>query len=168
VIVPQRITFEDFVVEIRGQQMVASLVCLAPAASPTSPNAEPGEIYAKDGVAINGYDVISYFVEKRATKGSAQFSVNYKGARFYFSSEKHRDIFAGDPVRYAPQYGGYCALGMAKGYKAPSEPEAFTIVDEKLYINYDSEVLDAWCSDSGTYIEKADTNWRALKSKPAL
>jgi YHS domain-containing protein len=125
------------------------------------------EIYASNGVAINGYDPVAYFTDHKPVKGTEAFSTSYKGATFYFASADHRAAFLSDPERYAPQYGGYCAFGTAKGYKAPTEPQAFTIVDDKLYLNYNDDVTKTWRSDIGGYIKKANANWDTVRAQPA-
>lgn len=125
------------------------------------------EIYATKGIAINGYDPVAYFTDHRPVKGSKRFVASYKGATFLFASAAHRDAFARDPGHYAPQYGGYCAYGTAEGHKATTAPQAFTIVDGKLYLNYNDEVLKTWRSDIGGYIQKANSNWNAVRAQPA-
>ncbi len=94
-----------------------------------------GEYFERDGVAIYGYDPIAYFAEIKPVKGSAEFHAEYQGSTFHFSSAANRDTFTTDPDKFAPQYGGYCAFGMAKGYKAVIGPDAFTVVGERLYLN---------------------------------
>lgn len=125
------------------------------------------EIYATDGVAINGYDAVSYFTDQKPVKGTREFSTSYKGATFYFASAAHRDAFAKDPGHYAPQFGGYCAYGTAEGHKAPTQPQAFTVVDDKLYLNYNDDVARKWRSDVDGYIRKANANWEAVRAQPA-
>lgn len=125
------------------------------------------EIYAADGVAINGYDPVAYFTERKPIKGNPEFSASHKGSNFHFSSQQNRDVFIRSPDRYAPQYGGYCAYGLARGYKATTQPQAFTIVDDKLYLNYSDEVMATWRSDTAGYIAKADANWPGVKDDPA-
>ncbi|UWM78865.1 YHS domain-containing protein (plasmid) [Rhizobium sp. WSM4643] len=125
------------------------------------------EIYATNGVAINGYDAVAYFTDHKPVKGTREFSTSYKGATFYFASAAHRDTFAKDPGHYAPQYGGYCAFGTAEGHKAPTQPQAFTVVHDKLYLNYNDDVAKTWRSDIGGYIRKANANWDAVRGQPA-
>ncbi|KAA1177174.1 YHS domain-containing protein [Rhizobium tropici] len=125
------------------------------------------EIYVTNGVAINGYDPVAYFTDHKPVKGTQEFSTSYKDATFYFASASHRDAFAKDPEHYAPQYGGYCAYGTAEGHKAPTQPQAFTVVDDKLYLNYNDKVLGTWRSDISGYIKKANTNWDAVRAQPA-
>lgn len=124
-----------------------------------------GEIFTPDGVAIHGYDPVSYFTDGKPVRGSAAFTSIYKGATFRFVSQAHRDIFATDPEHYSPQYGGFCAYGTARGYKATTEPQAFSIVDGKLYLNYDDEVAKNWSSDRQAFIERADENWDKVKTQ---
>lgn len=130
-------------------------------------SASAGEIYATNGVAINGYDAVAYFTDHRPVKGSDKFALTYQGATFYFASAVHRDAFAKNPKHFAPQYGGFCAFGTAQGHKAPTEPQAFTIVDDKLYLNYNDQVLKTWRADTGDNIKKANANWGAVRTQPA-
>jgi YHS domain-containing protein len=131
----------------------------------TSLLAQKPDIFVKDGAAIRGYDPVAYFVSGKPVIGSKEFSVDYMGARWYFSSKQNADAFKADPAKYAPQYGGYCAYGLAGGHKASTEPDAWTIVDGKLYLNYNKEVQAMWSKDQKGYIMKADKNWPAVKNK---
>ncbi|MBN8954759.1 MULTISPECIES: YHS domain-containing (seleno)protein [unclassified Rhizobium] len=126
-----------------------------------------GEIYTTDGIAINGYDAVAYFTDHRPVKGSDKFTAPYKGATFYFASAAHRDAFIQNPEHFAPQYGGYCAFGTAQGHKATTEPQAFTVVNDKLYLNYNDMVLKTWRSDIAGYINKANENWETVKAQPS-
>lgn len=118
-----------------------------------------GEYFERDGVAISGYDPVAYFVDMKPVKGSPEIDAGYKGSTFHFSTAANRDRFAANPDRFAPQYGGYCAYGMAKGYKAKIDPAAFTVIDGKLFLNYNDTVRAQWLSDISGYIRKADANW---------
>ena len=129
--------------------------------------ARAGEMFTPDGVAIHGYDPVSYFTDGKPVRGSAAFTTIYKGATFRFVSRAHRDLFATDPEHYSPQYGGFCAYGTARGYKATTEPQAFSIVDGKLYLNYDDEVAKTWWSDRQAFIKRADENWDKVKTQAA-
>lgn len=122
-----------------------------------------GEYLEKDGVAINGYDPVAYFAEMKPVKGSPEFHVGYQGSTFYFSTAANRDTFTANPDTFAPQYGGYCAFGMAKGYKAVINPDAFTVVGQRLYLNYSETVRSRWLSDIPGYIRQADANWPDVK-----
>lgn len=119
----------------------------------------------KNGLALQGYDAVAYFEDGKATEGSSAITAGYNGAVYYFSSEKNKMLFLKNPSRYIPQFGGYCAYGMSQGYKAPIKPEAFTIVDEKLYLNYNLEVKTMWMKEQQVRIAKANENWKKMESK---
>ena len=128
-------------------------------------NASAGEFFERNGVAISGYDLVAYFDEERPVKGVPEFRAEFRGSTFQFISAAHRDAFAADPGKFSPQYGGYCAYGTAKGYKAKIDPEAFTVVQGKLYLNYSDAVQTRWLSDIPGYIEKADVNWPEVQKQ---
>lgn len=123
-----------------------------------------GEFYEPGGVAIRGYDPVAYFEERRPVKGSPSWSVQFQGSTFYFASAAHRDVFSAAPEQYAPQYGGFCAFGAAKGYKAKIDPDAFSLVNGKLYLNYSVSVREQWLENVPGYIAKADRNWPQVRS----
>ena len=125
-----------------------------------------GTYFEKGAAAIDGYDPVAYFKENKPVKGSDSFTVTHEGSTFRFSSAANRDAFVADPQKYAPQYGGFCAYAVANGYKAKIEPDAFTIVDDKLYLNYDQSVQRRWRRDIPGYIRKGDRNWPAVSKKP--
>jgi YHS domain-containing protein len=114
-------------------------------------------------LAIKGYDPVAYFTDGRAVVGKPEFKQVWQGSLYQFASPQHRDQFAADPERYAPQFGGFCALGVAKGMKAEVDPEAWTIVNGKLYLNYDQAFRDQWRADAATNIAKAEKNWKTMK-----
>jgi len=127
--------------------------------------AQQDEIYVKDNAAINGYDVVAYFKEGKPVKGTTDFNVSYKGASWHFATKENAELFKTNPGKYEPQYGGYCAFGCSRGYKAKTNPDAWTIVDGKLYLNYNTDVRDTWNKDQQGYIKKADANWLDIKYK---
>jgi hypothetical protein len=112
-------------------------------------------------VAIGGYDPVSYFIDGRATKGSPDVSQTWLGATWHFSKATHRDAFASDPIRYAPQYGGFCSLGTAgEQASANIDPEAWRIVGGKLYLFSGKEGLeDDFDARAADVIAKADVKW---------
>lgn len=116
-------------------------------------------IFERNGLAIDGYDPVAYFTEMKPVKGSPEFRADYQGSTFHFVSVAHRDAFTADAEKFVPQYGGYCAYGTAKGYKAKIDPVAFTVVGNKLYLNYSETVRSQWLTDIPGYIKKADANW---------
>lgn len=119
-------------------------------------------IFQKEGFAIRGYDPVAYFTQQEPKKGDAQISYKWQGATWLFSSEKNKTLFVENPEKYAPQYGGYCAWGTSENYKAPTDPFAWTIVNGKLYLNYNVKVQLGWMPEKTTRIPKADSNWIKL------
>ena len=87
-----------------------------------------GEFNEHNGVAIKGYDPVAFFKDNKPVRGNDDLRFDYKGSAFVFASQENRAAFAADPERYAPQYGGYCAFGTARGYKADIDPSTFTVV----------------------------------------
>jgi hypothetical protein len=124
--------------------------------------AQKPEIYADRAGAIRGYDPVAYFTESRPVKGSDEHVYEWKGARWRFSSAANRERFAAAPEKYAPQYGGYCAYGVAQNYAVSIDPQAWSIVEGKLYLNYSRSVRETWNKDIPGYIRKADANWPAV------
>ena len=109
--------------------------------------------------AVGGYDVVAYFTDNAAVEGMVSITAEHDGASYRFASAAHRDAFLADPARYLPQYGGYCAYAVSQGHTASVDPEAWTIVDGKLYLNYSREVRAIWQSDVPRHIRLADGNW---------
>jgi YHS domain-containing protein len=116
------------------------------------------------GVAIEGADPVAYFTEGKAVEGSSDFAHEWMGATWRFVSAANRDRFAAEPEKYAPQYGGYCAWAVSQGYTAKIDPEAWTIVDDRLYLNYSKEVRTQWSADVPGNIAKGDANWPKLRA----
>ena len=121
-------------------------------------------IYEKDGIAIEGYDVVSYF-EGEPVKGSSDYTSELDDVTFYFASEDHRMEFDKAPLKYLPQYGGYCAYAMAKNGELVSiNPEAYLIQDEKLYLFYKAwgvNTLKKWQKEDEASLRKAaDAQWQ--------
>ena len=112
------------------------------------------------GVAIMGYDPVAYFTENQAVKGSEKFSYEWLGTPWHFANNKHREMFMNEPVKYAPQYGGYCAGEVVGGSTTVNvDPEAFKIIDGKLYLIYDKGNAAKFASDAEELVPKADANW---------
>jgi YHS domain-containing protein len=116
------------------------------------------------GTAIEGYDPVAYFTEGRPVEGESGFAHDWMDATWYFATAENRDQFAADPDRYAPQYGGYCAWAVAHGYTAKIDPEAWKIVDGKLYLNYSKDVQAQWAEDIPGNIAKGDANWPKIRA----
>jgi YHS domain-containing protein len=118
------------------------------------------------GVAIEGYDPVAYFTDGRATKGSEEFTYDWLGATWHFANAEHRELFTSKPVRYAPQYGGHCALGTAFGESTANiDPEAWSIVDGKLYLQYSQGAREGWEQDRAKRIAEANQKWPEIKAR---
>lgn len=122
--------------------------------------AEP-EVFAPGGVAISGYDPVAYFTEGRAVAGQASHALMWRGATWYFASADTMAAFEMNPAAYAPQYGGYCAYAMSKGAVSATAPEAFTVYEGRLYLNYSTEVRAIWKADIPGNTALADGFWPA-------
>lgn len=127
--------------------------------------AQQPEIFSINGIAIKGYDVIAFFKSKAAVKGADSIAYEWKNTRWLFSTKANRDSFIADPERFSPCYGGYCAYGMSNGYKAPTETNTWTIINDKLYFNYNKKVQENWNKNRETFIKKADEQWVNVKTK---
>ena len=117
------------------------------------------------GVAIKGYDPVAYFLEAKPVKGADEFTHEWNGAEWRFASAANRDKFAAEPVKYAPQFGGYCAWAVSQGYTAGIDPEAWRVVEGKLYLNYDRKVQAMWEKDAAGNIAKGEKNWPEILKK---
>jgi hypothetical protein len=143
--------------QIAKLRWVVALLCSAVAFQFTAARADN----ATNHVAIQGYDVVSYFTEGKPVKGSADISVPYDDAKWQFANTSHKDMFAADPDRYMPQYGGSCAGGMAMGVAVPANPENWVIVDGKLYMVAGTKAdLEAWKAHAAENIAAANQNWK--------
>ncbi|MEM8562271.1 MAG: YHS domain-containing (seleno)protein [Pseudomonadota bacterium] len=118
--------------------------------------------YDPSGVAIRGADTVAYFTQMQYVPGTDAFTTQWNGATWKFSSQDHLDLFIADPEKYAPQYGGYCAYGVAQDYLVKIEPEAWSIVDGKLYLNYSLKVQEEWEEDIPGFIAEANKNFTGL------
>lgn len=117
-------------------------------------------------VAIQGCDPVAYFADNKAVKGLRSFTAQYQGVTYYFKSQRHLDLFTANPLKYEPEYGGWCAYAMgAKGEKVEIDPETFKVVNEKLYLFYNSffnNTLTSWNKDEVNLKKKADNHWKTL------
>jgi hypothetical protein len=116
----------------------------------------------RSSVALKGYDPVAYFKQEQPVKGTPQYTNHWMGATWQFASADARDTFAASPDKYAPQYGGYCAWAVSRGYTADADPEAWKVVNGKLYLNYSKSVQRKWEGDIPGNIAKADGNWPGL------
>lgn len=126
------------------------------------------EIFTKgnSSLALEGFDAVSYFVSGKPVAGQANLSTQYKGVTWRFASADNLAAFKANPRKYAPQYGGHCAWGTARGYAVRGDPKVWRIVSGKLYLNYNRSVQNKWNRDINGYISKGNRNWPAvLKTK---
>ncbi len=114
-------------------------------------------------LALRGYDPVSYFTDGAPTPGEIDITAEHQGAIYRFASAEHKAMFEADPAKYAPQYGGYCAFGLAQGYKFDGDPQVWKIVDDKLYLNLSPKVSTIWQQDVPGNIENADAKWQMVK-----
>lgn len=112
-----------------------------------------------DGTGAGGYDVVAYQTENAAKPGNEDIVADFEGVNYRFISQANRTTFTADPAKYIPAYGGYCAYAVSKGATASSDPEAFTVVDGKLYLNYSTGVRSTWQEDTSGNISLANGNW---------
>jgi len=113
-------------------------------------------------LALKGYDAVSYFTQSKAVEGDKSITHEWQGATWRFANIANRDLFAADPAKYAPQYGGYCAWAVSRNSTASGDPEVWTVQNGKLYINYSKKIEKTWSQDIAGNVAKADTHWPGL------
>jgi YHS domain-containing protein len=147
-------------IKLRIISLAAAIVMLFSMATPAFA-AGKSEIYTNWlGIAIKGYDPVAFYTAGKPIKGSATYELTWKDATWRFSSADNRERFKADPEKYAPQYGGYCAWAISQGTTAGVDPKnAWNIIDDKLYLNYNTEIKEKWEKDIPGNIQKADVNW---------
>ena len=118
-----------------------------------------------DNVAINGFDAVTFFKDNAPKEGKAEFSLEWNGAKWYFSSVENRDLFGKSPEKYAPQFGGYCAWAVSHGYTANGDPNVWKIVNRKLYLIYNLQIKEKWETEQQTLIQEGEKHWEELKMK---
>lgn len=124
--------------------------------------AQEKAIYEKNGIAIGGYDPVAYFTDNKPVEGKETFSFVWNDTKWLFSTQANLDAFKANPSMYAPQFGGFCAYGVSENHKSPTDPNAWTIVDNKLYLNYSKKVKELWSKDIPARIKKANDYWPLL------
>lgn len=118
----------------------------------------------EDGVGIKGYDPVAYFTEEKPVRGDTAHVYEWQDVRWLFSSAEHKELFIQNPEAYAPQFGGYCAWAASRNYTADTDPEAWTVDNGKLYLNYNKRVRRNWSKDQTENIKKGHTNWPGLRA----
>ena len=116
----------------------------------------------KKGHAIKGYDTVAYFTENKPVVGKPEFQHQWKHATWFFSSQANLDLFKSAPEKYAPQYGGYCAYAIAIDRLVPIDPTQFTVLDNKLYLNYSPRIQRRWEKNRDNYLRDSEKNWPKL------
>lgn len=117
------------------------------------------------GLALRGYDPVSYQTSSMPLRGSPQFSVTHQGATYRFLSAENRDVFRADPGRYVPAYGGFCAMGIAMGRKFNGDPLVYRVVDRRLYVKVHADAQRMWLEDVPGHIRQAEANWPKIRNK---
>ncbi len=115
--------------------------------------------FAPEGMAMGGYDPVSYFEGDVPVQGQPEISVMWKGAEWHFASHQNRELFEGNPRAFAPQFGGYCSYAMAHGVLKSTDPSAWRVVDGRLYLTHSPEIEQMWRQDQGEYIQQAREYW---------
>ena len=142
------------------------LAVLAPAAGPA--RAGSPLFHTENGVAIRGYDTVAYFRRGEAVPGRPDIAVAWKGAIWRFASQDNREAFEANPRAYAPRFGGYCAYAVSRGYLAAGDPQAWEIVDGRLYLIHDPALKRVWERDVAGNLALAEANWPALLKRAGV
>ena len=153
----------------KAKLLVIALVmaCFAPAQAWAGGGVNTGYF---GGVAIKGYDPVAYFSMSRAVKGSSKITHEWLGETWQFENDEHRQAFISNPIRYAPQFGGYCAGEMlyadvTTGITSNIDPEAWKIVDDKLYLFYDKGYAEHFAKNADELVPTAKKNWEKVKTR---
>jgi len=118
--------------------------------------------FEPSGIAIRGADTVAYFTERTYLPGQPQYATQWRGATWQFASQQHLELFEANPEQYAPQYGGYCAYGVAQNYLVKIEPDNWSIIEGKLYLNFNGGVQSTWEANIPLYIKQANRHFPAL------
>lgn len=148
----------------RRGSLAAGIAALVAAGAPAHA-IEPVSTGTFSSTAVSGYDTVAYFTTGKPAEGKREFATRWKGAEWRFASAANLEAFKADPEKYAPQFGGYCAWAVSQGYDASADPEQWSIVDGKLYLNYSADIQKKWSADRANLIKAADKHWPALLKK---
>jgi YHS domain-containing protein len=116
-------------------------------------------------IALSGYDPVAFFADAKPVNGSPFITAEYQGATYLFASEEHRKLFTENPAKYAPQFGGFCAYGVALGKLFPVDINTWQVRDGKLYLNLNADILKKFNADFGGHVAQAGRNWPELVKK---
>jgi len=145
--------------------LLSMLAVLAHRACDADPKGKTFLVNIDDkGIILDGYDPVAFFTDHKPVKGDARFTFNYHDAVYWFANAEHQKLFAADPEKYAPQYGGYCGYAVSQGHLAPIHVEFFAILDNRLILQNNQRALDGWNSDAKS-LQKADQYWPDLLSR---
>ena len=117
-------------------------------------------VSAADNIAINGYDTVAYFTLKKATKGNDQFTHQWNGRTWHFSSLTHKELFSANPEKYAPQFNGFCANGLSDGHAVEASPRNWRIIDGKLYLFFSEYGRDQWSGNVKSLLQDANETFK--------
>lgn len=160
-IVHRQITLKHALKSLVIVAVTAGAIAPLPGYAVKQTGGEYNTMYA--GLGAKGYDVVAYFTDGKPAQGSADHEYVYGGVTWRFASQPHRDMFAANPEKYAPQYGGFCSWGAANGKLFDVDPvNGWTIVDGKLYLNFNADLNKTFTSDAAKLIPKAEKNWPSL------
>ncbi len=148
--------------DLSRRAFVSAVASVAFATGALAQSATPG---AGPRVALKGYDPVSYFTDGKPVQGSKEFTFAFDDTTYWFKSAEHRDKFASDPERYAPQFDGYCAIQISRGHKVEADPEAWAITNGKLYVFAIKKGVPLFNKESVAIAEKASENWQKLRTQ---
>ena len=152
-------------ITVRSSFRVRVLVLLSVGAFVTSCASYSSRYYkGTEDLALEGYDPVAYFTEQSPSPGDPRYRYDWQGATWQFASQEHLDLFRADPERYAPQYGGYCAWGVANNRLIQVDPEVWSVVDGNLYLNFNRKVQEDWVANQEEYLRQAESNWPGLRA----
>ncbi len=120
---------------------------------------QSGKSQIGSDLAVGGFDAVAYHTQRAPTPGKPEFRISWQGAEWRFASQANRDLFAAEPEKYAPQFGGYCAFAVGHGSTSPGDPKVWSIVNGKLYLNLNSSVQSSWNRDQANLIQRGERNW---------
>lgn len=144
---------------------LAALALMLVAAPVAASAANLVNVAGASQIALSGYDPVAFFTDAKPVSGSPEITAKYEGATYLFASEEHKKLFAGNPKKYAPQYGGFCAFGASVGHLFPVDITTWQIRDGRLYLNFNPDVLKKFNEDFNGNIAKAESNWPDLVKK---
>lgn len=146
--------------------LISILAAIGPAGAVVAQNPPPKVAVNTDkGLALSGYDPVSYFMESVPIKGDPAITASYLGATYRFATKENRDSFTGEPAKYAPQFGGFCGYGVSAGHLVGVDPLAYTIMNGRLILQHTKGVLEQWKKDPEGRLKLADENWPKLVEK---